>query len=98
MQLVPVLYHRESAGWWAESPTIAGWSATASTLDELRSLVEQGVRFALNSDEVVVTHMLAPGVGPPGLRFDFIEHEVVVIGRAGEAQNADPALQVAATS
>ena len=98
MDPVPVLYHRESDGWWADSPAVPGWSATASTLDELRSLVEDGVRFALESNEVVVFHVLAPGLTPPGLRFDFIGHEVIVVARAGEAVAADPALQFAATS
>jgi hypothetical protein len=56
MIAVAALYHQDPAGWWADSPAIAGWSATAATLDELRSLME-GVRFALESDDVIVTHM-----------------------------------------
>jgi predicted RNase H-like HicB family nuclease len=97
MNVVTVLYHREPDGWWADSPAVPGWSATAATLDELRSLVEDGVRFALESDEVVVTHLLAPGLTPPGLHFDFIGHQVMVVGRTGQAKGPDPALEFAAT-
>lgn len=97
MIAVTALYHQDPDGWWADSPAIAGWSATAATLDELRSLVEEGVRFALESDEVIVTHMLAPGPTPPGLRFDFVENQVTVIGRPVEPAGTEPALQFAAT-
>jgi predicted RNase H-like HicB family nuclease len=98
MQAVPVLYHHESAGWWADSPAVPGWSATASTLDELRPLIEDGIRFALESDEVIVTHMLAPGTTPPGIRFDFVDHHVTVVGLPETPAGAEPALELAATA
>jgi len=97
MIIVPVLYHHESAGWWADSPTVPGWSATASTLDELRPLVEDGVRFALDSDDVIANHMLAPGLVLPGLRFDFVGHQVTVVGRP-DAKRAAAPLEFAATA
>lgn len=98
MQVVPVLYHQESSGWWADSPQVPGWSATASTLDELRQLIEDGVRFALESDEVIVTHQLAPGTTPPGLRFDFVDGKVTVISGAERPERPEPALEFAATA
>ncbi len=98
MQVVPVLYHQESDGWWADSPSVAGWSATAATLDELRQLIEDGIRFALESDAVLVTHLLAPGTTPPGLRFDFIGHQVTVVGHGDRPEGAEPTLEFAATA
>jgi predicted RNase H-like HicB family nuclease len=46
---IRVLYHRESEGWWAESPDIAGWTVAGDTYDEVRDLVSDGVTFALAS-------------------------------------------------
>ena len=42
---VRVRYHREDASWWAESADLAGWTAAASTLSELRSLVREAVEM-----------------------------------------------------
>ena len=59
MQLIPVIYHRDPDAWWADSPVVEGWTATAATLDELRQLVEDGIRFALGrDDDIVVEHAL----------------------------------------
>jgi predicted RNase H-like HicB family nuclease len=46
---VRVLYHQEPDGWWAESPDIDGWTVAGETFEQLRALVEDGVRFALAS-------------------------------------------------
>lgn len=70
MDTIRVIYHCEPDGWWAESLAIAGWSATASTVDELRPLVEDGVRFALDRDDVIVAHALE-GIAGASIVFDF---------------------------
>jgi predicted RNase H-like HicB family nuclease len=62
METIPVVYHADPDGWWADSPAVQGWTATAKTLEELRALVEEGVRFALSREDVVVEHVLAHGV------------------------------------
>jgi hypothetical protein len=62
MQLVPVIYHPDENVWWAESPAIEGWSATADTPDHLRLLVEEGVRRALGLDDVLVERSLEYGM------------------------------------
>jgi predicted RNase H-like HicB family nuclease len=46
---VPVLYHHEPEGWWAESPDIDGWTVAGESYEDVRRLVEDGVPFALAS-------------------------------------------------
>lgn len=100
MEIVPVIYHRDPDAWWADSPAVPGWTATAETLDELRSLVEEGVRFSLERDDVVIDHTLDYGV--PALAyitFDFVTGQVAIarhsassaLGVAGPRLEALPA-------
>ncbi len=58
MTPIRVIYRREVEGWWAESPDVDGWTAAADTYEELRDLVENGVRFALETDDIVIEHYL----------------------------------------
>jgi hypothetical protein len=79
MEPVFVIYHQESDGWWADSPAVDGWTATAETLDELRALVEAGVRFALERDDIVIEHVLGYGVPMYAqVVFDFANGRTVV--------------------
>jgi predicted RNase H-like HicB family nuclease len=48
---VIVEYHNEEDTWWAESPNVPGWSATAENVDELRQLVREGLLYALENPE-----------------------------------------------
>jgi len=91
MKPVPVVYHHESAGWWADSPLIPGWSATAETLDELRALAEDGVRFALEDDDVLVSHLLEMGMrSQASLVFDFVGgHAAVETSRGARLRTSD---------
>lgn len=57
---VNVIYHYEDGSWWADSPDIARWSAAASEITDLVELVVEGVPFALESDDVDITHTPAP--------------------------------------
>jgi len=84
MDIIPVVYHHDPDGWWANSPDLAGWTATAETVDDLRSLVEEGVRFYLERDNVVALHLLGPEV-PSHARmvFDFVQGTTVTGGAAG---------------
>jgi hypothetical protein len=47
-------------GWWAESDQVPGWTASAESLRELKELVNEGVRFALDDDTVEVVLALVP--------------------------------------
>lgn len=44
---IRVLYHHEASGWWAESPDIDGWTVAGDSFEQVRELVDDGVRFAL---------------------------------------------------
>lgn len=50
MRRVLVRYHREPEGCWAESPDAPGWSAAGSTLDEVRALALEGLKWQLGDD------------------------------------------------
>jgi predicted RNase H-like HicB family nuclease len=53
--------------WWAESGGMPGWSATAPTLRELRTLIEEAVRLYI-SEEVEIAMGLVPDLpDAPGL-------------------------------
>lgn len=61
MQIVRVIYHHEAHGWWAESPDVDGWYAAADTYAEAVKFAEDGVRFALDHDEVELEHYVPAG-------------------------------------
>lgn len=52
MSATQVIYHREDGVWWAESPDVEGFGASADTLEELRPLVRQGLAFYLEDDGI----------------------------------------------
>jgi len=57
MDRIRVIYHDDSPlCWWVESPDIPRWTAVANTLAEVCQLAEEGVRFALERDDVIVEH------------------------------------------
>lgn len=59
MDRIRVVCHDDSPHcWWVESPDIPRWTAVANTLAEVRQLAEEGVRFALERDDVIVEHLV----------------------------------------
>ena len=50
MEIVRVIYHHESDGWWAESPDVEGWSAAGDSYAEVVKLAEDGIPFALGHE------------------------------------------------
>ncbi len=56
MDTVRVIHHHEPEGWWAESPDVGGWSAAGETYGEVHRLAEDGIRFALDRQDVHVEH------------------------------------------
>ncbi len=85
MDAIPVIYHQEPDGWWADSPLLPGWTAAAETLDELRPLVEEGVRFTLDRDDISVIHAVGQNAGTlfpsAQLIFDFVSGMPLVPAR-----------------
>ena len=63
MNPIRVIYHEEPEGWWAESPDVKGWSAAGFTYAEVRGLVTEGVRFALDRDDVEIEHYVPARAG-----------------------------------
>ena len=63
VETVRVIHRREADTWWSESPDIPRWTAVADTFEEVRRLAEEGVRFALDRDDLIVEHFwpVAPG-------------------------------------
>lgn len=47
-------YHYEPEGWWAESIEFPDYSAFAASLDELRLLAHEGLRFFAEDDELEI--------------------------------------------
>lgn len=82
METIDVIYHREPDAWWADAEQVPGWTATAGTLDELRGLVEDGVRFALGREDVLIEHVLEYGTERVAVVFDFAAGRTVVTPRA----------------
>lgn len=58
MRSIRVQYEQDEDTWVATSPDIDRWTAIADTYGEARQLAEEGVRFALERDDVVVEHLV----------------------------------------
>ncbi|HEY3945733.1 MAG TPA: hypothetical protein VGL78_10935 [Solirubrobacteraceae bacterium] len=97
MRSVRAIYHSDPGGWWADSPDVPGWSATADGVDELRELVEEGVRFALDDADVLVYHRLEDGLQVSGIAFDFVRGEATVRQRPGSVEKGAEDLELVAT-
>jgi predicted RNase H-like HicB family nuclease len=61
METVRVIYHHETEGWWAESPDVEGWSAAGNSYQEVAKLAEEGIRFALERDDVTLENFVPVG-------------------------------------
>jgi predicted RNase H-like HicB family nuclease len=58
MLRVRVQYHQDEDTWVAMSPDIERWTAVADSLGEARRLAEDGIRFALERDDVMIEHVV----------------------------------------
>lgn len=56
MDTIRVLYRVEDDIWSATSPDVPRWTAVGETFEECRQLAEEGVRFALEREDLVVEH------------------------------------------
>jgi predicted RNase H-like HicB family nuclease len=53
-----VIYQPDEDTWTATSPEVLGWVVVADTFEEARRLAEDGVRYALDRDDIVVKHFV----------------------------------------
>jgi len=60
--VIRVLYSLDQDTWVASSPDVPHWTAVADTYAKARQLAEEGVRFALESDDLTVEHYVPAGV------------------------------------
>ncbi len=58
MNRIRVIHHNEDGRWWAESPDVPEWFATADTYRETHQLAEDGIRFAVDRDDVAIEHFV----------------------------------------
>jgi predicted RNase H-like HicB family nuclease len=59
MLSIRVQYEQDEDTWVATSPDLEeNWIVIADSLDEARALAENGVRFALERDDVIVEHLI----------------------------------------
>jgi predicted RNase H-like HicB family nuclease len=58
---VRVLYRRDEDTWVASSPEVPRWTVVADTYSEAHQLAEDGVRFALERDDLTVEHYVPAG-------------------------------------
>jgi predicted RNase H-like HicB family nuclease len=83
MIFVHVIYHHEADGWWADSPEGPGWTATADSVDKLRALAEDGVRFALDDVSLVIEHQLEGALDSAEVTYDFVLSQTKTKSGAG---------------
>jgi hypothetical protein len=59
MDRIRVHYQQDEDTWVALAPDLGEhWIAVADTLDDVRALAEDGVRFALGHDDVAIVHLV----------------------------------------
>jgi predicted RNase H-like HicB family nuclease len=59
MQRVRVRYEQDEDTWVGTSPDLQeNWIAVAGSLDEVQQLAEEGIRFVLERDDVLVEHLV----------------------------------------
>jgi predicted RNase H-like HicB family nuclease len=59
---VRVLHRQDEDTWVASSPDVPRWTVVADTYAEAHRLAEEGVRFALEREDLTVEHYVPAGV------------------------------------
>jgi predicted RNase H-like HicB family nuclease len=59
---VRLLYRQDEDTWVVTSPDAPRWTLVADTYAEAHQLAEEGVRFALERDDLTVEHYVPAGV------------------------------------
>jgi predicted RNase H-like HicB family nuclease len=60
--IVRVLYRRDEDTWVASSPDVPRWTVVADSYPEAHRLAEDGVRFALERDDLTLEHYVPAGI------------------------------------
>jgi predicted RNase H-like HicB family nuclease len=58
MDYIRVIYEQDNDTWVASSPEVPNWTVVADSYDEAHRLAEEGVRFALERDDVELKHFV----------------------------------------
>jgi predicted RNase H-like HicB family nuclease len=58
MDQIRVIYEQDEDTWVATSPEVPGWTVVAGSYEEAHRLAEEGVRFALDRDNVELKHFV----------------------------------------
>ena len=61
MNRIRVIYEQDDGTWVATSPEIPDWTAVGASYEEAQQLAEEGVRFALDREDVEVRHYVPAG-------------------------------------
>jgi predicted RNase H-like HicB family nuclease len=60
--IVRVLYRRDQYTWVATSPDVPQWTVVADSYSAANRLAEDGVRFALEREDLTIEHYVLAGV------------------------------------
>jgi predicted RNase H-like HicB family nuclease len=58
MDYIRVIYEQDEDTWVASSPEVPNWTVVADSYEDAHRLAEEGVRFALDRDDVDVKHFV----------------------------------------
>ncbi len=58
MDTIRVIYEQDEDTWLATSPEVPNWTVVADSYDEAHRLAEDGVRFALDRDDLEIKHFV----------------------------------------
>jgi predicted RNase H-like HicB family nuclease len=58
MDPIRVIYEQEEGTWVATSPEVPNWTVVADSYEDAQRLAEEGVRFALDRDDVHLKHFV----------------------------------------
>lgn len=94
MRRVRLEYHADKGSWWADSPDAPGFTAVGETLDELRQLAREGIRFFLGEEVLVTDDTSVRTAGPVVAVVNTTSSEVIVglntVERAVKIHTAEP--------
>lgn len=88
MEQITVRIHHDDGVWWAESPSLPGFSSAADSLAELRSLVREGIEFALGSKNHIVVQVGVSAKGSNAAVRPFPEHQRFLMTESRATSNA----------
>jgi len=58
MDYIRVIYEQDEDTWVASSPELPNWTVVAASYEEAHGLAEEGVRFALDREDVELKHFV----------------------------------------